>query len=169
MTRRQFNLVTDRTADDVARWRYLRDKTLIDEEGNVIAKGWGALTSEEKNEWLVGGKGTYNYTDLNRVESVVEYLAELLVVRGVVTKTDWSVQDVPTKADMRRYLDNIQKIKDKTTVNTIVSPPRSMQKLTWAGANSIEQLLSQLLNWAENYAGVQYYSGDAFLYCGGDL
>ena len=43
------NLLTDRTARDVERWRLLH------------SKGYAALTAEEKSEWDAGMKGAYNY------------------------------------------------------------------------------------------------------------
>ena len=64
------NLITDRTAADVERYLTLRNK------------GFANLTATEKSEWLSNMKGAYNYTDLNRVEDAVQYVAGKLRERG---------------------------------------------------------------------------------------
>lgn len=57
-------LITDRTLADVERVKALRKK------------GFAAMTSEERSEFLAPMKGAYNATDLNRVQEAMEYLAE---------------------------------------------------------------------------------------------
>lgn len=57
-------LITDRTLADVERVKALRKK------------GFAAMTSEERSEFLAPVKGAYNATDLNRVQEAMEYLAE---------------------------------------------------------------------------------------------
>ena len=64
------NLITDRTAADVERYLTLRNK------------GFANLTQAERTEWLAPMKGAYNYTDLNRVEEAVIYVADKLRERG---------------------------------------------------------------------------------------
>lgn len=74
-------LVTDRTQADVNRWQTLHDK------------GWSGMTAEEKAEWAAGMKGTYNYTDLNRVTAAMDALdAEL---RGYGYATGYKRVEVP--------------------------------------------------------------------------
>ena len=60
------NLITDRTQADVDCVRQL------------AAKGWAAMTAEERAAWNGGLKGAYNASDLNRVGSAVEYVANRL-------------------------------------------------------------------------------------------
>ena len=62
------NLIYDRTEGDAERWLYLSRK--------LDTEGWAELTAAEKREWLTQLKGAYNYTDMNRVGSAVEYLGE---------------------------------------------------------------------------------------------
>ena len=62
------NLIYDRTEGDTERWLYLSRK--------LDTEGWAELTAAEKREWLTQLKGAYNYTDINRVGSAVEYLGE---------------------------------------------------------------------------------------------
>lgn len=131
------------------------------------------MTPEQRISFLVGLKGAYNYTDMNRVEGAVSYLSGLLqsvptdlqtlaATLGVAwdeffdlpydpaqytftTKTNWAKADLPTTTDMTRYLGNVTQI---ITALTAVYPtlPTTMSGLTFAGANNIEQALSVLYN-----------------------
>lgn len=65
------NLIYDRTAEDVERALALAKKAEA-----------GTLTDAEKTEWLAGMKGSYNATDLNRVEAAVKQLAAELNAAG---------------------------------------------------------------------------------------
>ena len=65
------NLIYDRTAEDVERALALAKKAES-----------GTLTDAEKAEWLAGMKGSYNATDLNRVEAAVQTLAAELNAAG---------------------------------------------------------------------------------------
>ena len=123
------NLITNRTQADVDRLTEL------------ASKGFANMTATEKAEWLAGMKGAYNYTDLNRVETAVRYLAELLGVT-VTVKTDWEVTDIPSQTDMARYLSNIRSLrKVNSALSTTPSVPDSMANLTYKTANDIEQIL----------------------------
>ena len=57
-------LITDRSNSDVEIAKAL------------IKKGFQNITDEEKQLFLNGLKGAYNYTDFNRVESCVKYLVQ---------------------------------------------------------------------------------------------
>ena len=86
-------------------------------------------------------KGAYNYSDLNRVEMVVEELSEKLGL-GLTTKTDWNVWDVPTVADMSRYRDNLVTIENRLKLgNTMGDIPPDLSRFTFAHANAIENFL----------------------------
>lgn len=118
-------------------------------------------------------KGTYNASDLNRVESAVDYLAVLLAsdlpidlhayaeslgvawdsffdvpydpgdYKGLSIKTDWAEEDVPTASQMSRYLGNVSLLRAALDYET-ADLPGSMQRLTWSGANAIEEALVNL-------------------------
>ena len=123
------NLITNRTQADV------------DRVTELASKGFANMTSVEQAEWLAGMKGAYNYTDLNRVETAVRYLAELLGV-SVTVKTNWAVTDIPSQTDMARYLNNIRSLrKVNSALSTTPSVPDSMTNLTYKTANDIEQIL----------------------------
>lgn len=149
------NLITDRTQADVNRVMTL------------IRKGKN-MTPDELAEFLSPMKGCYNYTDMNRVESAVSYLALQLVqipadlrqyaidldvewddvfdvpydpadYSGITVKTDWTNGDIPTHLQAIRYIGNIKLIRD--SIGSIAYIPDTLDKLTYQTANDIEQLL----------------------------
>ena len=130
------------------------NRTLADVEKALEyqARGFQNLTESEKAEWLSGLKGSYNYTDLNRVESAVKMVANAINVQ-VVTKTDWNTEDIFTLSDMERYLGNIRVIGGKNV-------PESMVGMTYETANQIEQSLIDLLT----FTGTWHPCGE--VYCG---
>ena len=115
-------------------------------------------------------KGTYNYSDLNRVEEAVQYLSFILrsftQIEELETKSDWNApgnfsQDSwPVLWQMDRYLGNVKKLCDSSGV--IVSLPFSMENLTWASANEIEKALYQVFNYAQKNYKEYIYSGSVF-------
>ena len=142
------NLITNRTQADVDRW------------ATLAKKGFANMTAEEQTEWLAGMRGAYNSTDLNRVESAVRYLAEILNV-SVTTKTNWAVTDIPSTADMERYLENIRKLRAKNKIlATTPTVPTSMNNLTYSRANDIEKILADI----ESFTSMWGRSGEVF--CG---
>ena len=178
-------LITDRTEEQVNRMRQL------------LAKGWQAMTDEEKYEYLNGSpsqlydsqnqrlndrngaavlafdgiiRGAYNYTDLNRVETAVAYVADELAgaldtlqayateigiswdpVFGVpydpddyedlTVKTDWAETDIPSATQMARYINNIKLIRDAIPDSSNAWIPDTMDGINYETANNIEQLL----------------------------
>ena len=131
----------------LAAYIYLNTDQSI-EAGKVVAfKKVMLEIGEEKHEYApfteilptVATKGAYNYSDLNRVERAV---AEIATRAGLTltTKTYWAMWDIPTEADMSRYLGNINAIKTHFGIN--ISVPTSMSNLDYVGANNIELILS---------------------------
>lgn len=153
--------VTDRTQDDVTRWRTLRDK------------GWARMTDAERREWLgeivptpAASKGMYTHRDLNRVENAVGAILVRVAALGydvpaLELKTDWSYTDRFHRDDMVRYLDNIRAIRGLFTVfpNTPAVP--SMSKgLDYKQANDIEKILEDVSNVVTNLADSWCYTGE---------
>lgn len=153
------NLITDRTAQDVARWRELKNK------------GYANMSAAERAEWDGPMKGAYNYTDLNRVENAVSYLAERLNefgyhVESLETRT-WDATSVPTLADMARYLSNVREIRNAfVTLRTTPDAPATMRRMTHVEANAIEQILHDVGMLVENMVASLSYSGDIY---GGEI
>ena len=179
----ELGLITDRTQADVDRVKKLR------------AKGWRAMTAAERTEFLLPLKGAYNSTDLNRVEHAARRLADQLALlpqelrqyaadkqvafepgfdvpyppTQIETKTDWTVQDIPTPSDMARYLGNVKTLRAMLDYATAVLPD-SMDGLTYTGANAIEQALEGLFVAIVDFRllkqGLIDNSAAAFLYSG---
>lgn len=149
-------LVTDRTAEDVLRWKTLHDK------------GWEAMTPEEQAEWVGGMKGSYNYTDMNRVEGFVESLETRFLKKGInlalSTKTDWARTSWPTKSDMNRYFRNIAAIRSAVGVELdFPAAPTTGTLLDYKKANDIEKILQVVDNWLSRVEANQMYAGDLYL------
>ena len=153
------DLITDRTARDVARLQELS------------AKGWAGMTVAEKAEWLQASKGAYNYSDLNRVENAVAYLADHLTAHGypveILDTRTWTIGAVPTVTDMTRYLENIQRIRNAfVTLTTTPQVPASMRKMSFREANAIEQILKDVETLMGNMISSYSYCGEVF---GGEM
>lgn len=119
-------------------------------------------------------KGRYNCTDLNRVETAVGQLVEMLNAAGwnmsLTTKTDWATaseaapaQDIPTASDMARYLANVAAIRHALAFyRTTPAVPDSMDFLTWQKANAIERILADAEELINNMLAVRVFSGEVY-------
>ena len=102
-------------------------------------------------------KGSYNYSDLNRVEKAVEEIAESFGLE-LTTKTDWNEWDIPKQSDMERYLGNVAAIARMVPLPAGMPVlPSSMSGLTYTAANDIERILSEV------------YTMSAFIYRSGEI
>lgn len=147
------DLITNRTAADVERYQYLKNK------------GFDNLTDAEKAEWLSNMKGAYNYSDLNRVEAAVLYVADRLREYGyhltIETHGEWSMGDVPTLADMTKYLANVKAIRTAfATLSTTPQVPDNMHHLSYQKANNIEQIIFDVDYLITNMMNSMFYSND---------
>ena len=117
-------MITDRSASDVLLAK------------NLIKKGFQNMTEDEKNSFLSGLKGAYNYSDVNRVETAIKYFVDTMLqiyeqniqlakelgvdwaeiyevpynpedYKNVVIKNDWQINDKFTKADRIDFLNKI--------------------------------------------------------------
>lgn len=136
-------LITDRTDSDV------------NYAAQLAQKGWAAMTVDERTAWIAGLKGSYNAADLNRVGAAVAYVAAELSGIGysvsVNPKTDWSISDIPTSAQMQTYLDDIGAIRAALSVPSgIPSVPDSMASLNYTKANHIERILVEIDQLVQN-------------------
>ena len=154
-------LITDRTQQDVDRIRELAKKLNA-----------GTATVEELAEWnSIVLKGSYDYSDLNRVGDAVQYLSEILKSHGydcpVSPKLDWSESGRGAPSDMAQYLQNVQTLRGiLTLLPETPNVPADMEKLTWQEANAIEQILVDLESTIKTMLKTRVACGDA--YCGGE-
>ena len=134
----------------------------------------GTLTTAEKAVLASPShKGAYNYTDLNRVNSAIVYLVQELEKRGYVVSgyqadsTVWNQQSIPTKAQLKRYLDNVTALRSAVAMppNT-PAVPADMEALTASEANNIEKILSAC-DLAIHYIGTAtLYASQPLLFSG---
>ena len=114
------------------------------------------------------GAGTYyNAADLNRVGNAVQYIARRIAKQGyaitVRPKTDWTEADIPTPAQMQRYLADISTIRAALAVMpTTPEVPASMAGLTYTDANDIEQILLDVDALITKLISAYYYSGEVY-------
>jgi len=149
------NLITDRTARDVERWKELHDK------------GWAAMTSTEQAEWTSGMKGAYKHTDMNRVESAVVELAARFAERGttlsLTTKTNWTRTGWPTRSDMARYFANVEALKVALGVPLdIPDTPTTNTLFDYQKANNLEKILLAIEAWLDAESESKYYVGEIY-------
>ena len=117
-------MITDRSASDVLLVK------------NLIKKGFQNMTEAEKNSFLSGLKGAYNYSDVNRVETAIKYFVDTMLqiyeqniqlakelgvdwaeiydvpynpedYKNIVIKNDWQINDIFSEADRTDFLNKI--------------------------------------------------------------
>ena len=154
------SFITNRTIDDVKRWKTLRDK------------GWLRMTEEERKEWLgeiettpAATRGMYTHIDMNRVEKAVEAISLRFRESGYGTqlnvKTDWTYQDTVTKSDMERYLQNIIALRDFSIVfQDTPNAPNIDAKLDYKLANDIENILKDAYDIIDSLVQARCYVGE---------
>jgi hypothetical protein len=149
------NLITYRTAQDVDR-------------ANILAaKAWQDMTAEERSEWLSPMKGSYNYTDLNRVEAAVAYVAERLREFGYLphppTVRVWYANDVPTETDLFRYFGNVAALRGAVAVwASTPAAPSGIEGFGANEANDLEQILIDVDLVLTRISQSWFYSNDLY-------
>lgn len=152
-------LIYDRTAEDVSRWRMLRDK------------GYENMTDEERAEWNTGQmKGAYNPPyDMNRVGFALNYLRDRLVEArylkaGVFTaKEDWTAADIPTAADLTNYLKYVSTVREALAQFSTTPPtPKYTGGLNYQEANDIEKILVDIDQLITNMIAAYYFCGELY-------
>ena len=134
-------LITDRAEADRAELEALLSRPLAE---------WTA----EELDWFnqAKSKGSYDYTDLNRVTSAMEYLNTLLTGYGYITgyqpvsvvpgRTVWREDDEYTPAQLQQYLADVVALRAVLELlPTTPEVPADMDGLTVQEANDIEKIL----------------------------
>lgn len=149
------HLITDRTAHDVDRVKILSEKA------------WQDMTVEERDEWLSPMKGAYNYTDLNRVEEAVSYVAGRLKELGYLSYQpvvrSWSGEDTPNAYDLARYFGNVATLRRAITVwESTPDAPGDVAGFGANEANALEQILIDVDLVLTRISQAWFYSGDIY-------
>lgn len=151
------DLITDRTQGDVDRTVYLK------------AKHWQDMTAEERSEWLSPSKGAYNASDLNRVETAVRYVVNQMIALGypisLSTFTSWSRNSKPNANDLKRYFDNVAKLRAMFPVysTTPATPSSNMATFNHEKANDLEKILLDVEDLLIKMAAAWFYTGDLYM------
>lgn len=128
------NLITDRTAEDVA---------------NKTAKGF--YNASDLNR--VGAA----------VQYVAERFAAQGYAVAVSPKTDWLASDIPTASELETYRQNIATLRAPIAVmKSTPETPETMRFLDYIKANNIEQILLDLDTLLTNAALAWYQSGEIY-------
>ena len=135
-------MITDRSASDVLLAK------------NLIKKGFHNMTEAEKNSFLSGLKGAYNYSDVNRVETGIKYVVDTMLqiyeqdiqlakelgvswssiydvpynpedYKNIVHKNDWNTNDIFSEADRTDFLNKIVYV-----LSAIIDIPSNTNYLT---------------------------------------
>lgn len=128
------NLITDRTAEDVA---------------NKTAKGF--YNASDLNR--VGAA----------VQYVAERFAAQGYAVAVSPKTDWLASDIPTASELETYRQNIATLRAPIAVmKSTPETPETMRFLDYIKANDIERILLDLDTLLTNAALAWYQSGEIY-------
>lgn len=142
--------VTDRTQSDVDRAKEL------------LAKGWNNLSESERTEWLNGLKGSFNTSDIERIENNVQLLSDVLELD--LTTYYGNLPTYPDDNYFTNLLCNVQAIRNAYGVysTTLLCPDSVINHFT--KVNQIEQILSDvhdlLLANFKHFAGEGLMCGD---------
>lgn len=149
------NLITDRTAADVERWQYLRDRN------------YSHMITAERDEWSEELKGAYNATDLNRVGNALNYLHRRLAEAGYmgwgtfVAHTTWESDDIPTADDLTYYLNCVSSVREALAQLATTPPaPENRGTLDYIEANNIEQILLDIDKLIDHMLAARNYCGE---------
>lgn len=102
-------------------------------------------------------KGYLNYTDMNRIENNIGYIAEQMGV-SVETKT-WTILTMPTSKEMDRIKDNIDLLKKRINFTTYQDCPDDPIN-TFTKVNTIESLIEAIEGDLILVMGNLLYAGD---------
>jgi len=134
-------LITDRSEEDIAVIEKLCKKPL-------------EMWSQKENEWFnqANSKGAYNYTDLNRVETAMQYLQHSFLTQGTtinyipvkagLNNNKWERDELFTHGNSLRYLANIETVRQQLPEKEdIPETPSDMNDFLFDEANDIEKIL----------------------------
>lgn len=113
-------------------------------------------------------KGTYNFSDLNRVTAAMEDIHARLTGYGYATGylsagITWTESSEPTYNQMERYRTNVEKLRNALMMlNETPETPESMADLSWMKANNIEKILMDIDNAIIRMEQSRFYSAEIY-------
>ena len=134
-------MIFDRTQNDVDTARILRNEKVKFDPITMQPTNLDELTPAELQ---ILNKGTFNYTDLNRIETKQEELKNLLKDMGYLNKSienkAWNENDIFNVDEFQRIIDNTNVLRQAFFVynDTPNTPPVSFY---WKDVNALENIL----------------------------
>lgn len=148
-------LITDRTQQD------------LDSINALLKKALSRWTPEEHAEFLLArARGSYNYTDMNRVVTAMKFLHERFPaysVGGVQQKNTWGKEEYFRKSTTESYLEDVDKIRGWfSAVMSLPNAPADLEDFTFEEANDIEKILVLVDSLFPLMKKSIWYSGEIF-------
>lgn len=124
--------VTDRTTNDVYRARVLSQLK------------WEDMSQEQKDEWNTTLKGMLNLSDLERIETNIHLLSDVIELN--LTTREGNIPLLPTMSYWKNLIDNVSKIRARgylywDTPETPLFPINYFEQI-----NDIEKILRDTYN-----------------------
>ena len=113
------------------------------------------VTEVKNNPLSSNTKGAFNCSDLNRIENNTIYVANLFEeVYGfslnLITKTNWSIEDIPTINEINRIRNNVLRISQEISIEDFQNIEFS-KTMNYVKANALEYDLYLIKNLLEDY------------------
>lgn len=150
-------LVFDRTQQDV------------DRMVEMLKLTYEKLSEEQKAEWdSHRSKGSWNYTDANRVSVYINYLIEWLnsvgyyITDGTLVYDSWKSSDNFYTDSLQRIIDALNKLIGY--IDSSISKFGYVTSFNYTYANELERVLAQLYEFSLNHERSLFYCGE--VYCG---
>lgn len=155
-------MITDRTQADV------------DKVSQYQALTYANLTAQQKAEWDAATlKGSWNYTDLNRVIRAIHYIADLLHSYGylfsISALKQWQYNEDIYYEDIQVYLKEIAVLRNQIEVfETTPIVPYEFD-LSYQIANDLEKILVDLDSILTSMGKVFILAGMPWAYAGNEV
>ena len=112
-------------------------------------------------------KGSYNATDLNRVNTDMRYIADELHKCGYAVKLHaaskaWFETDVPTPEEFEAYLNDCEMIRSKIAVYSDTPATPTATKFDYLKANDIEKILFDVEELIRKIQAIYFYCNDIY-------
>lgn len=121
----------------------------------IFDRTYGDVQILEMDTTNSNTKGSYNYSDLNRIENNTKYCMEYMVDHKIIKvppsmaiKMNWTAQDIPNRDDMIRIVRNVMLLMDNS--NPVIKEDfielHEATQFTYQVANAIEYNLNLMHN-----------------------
>ena len=108
--------------------------------------------------------GRYDWRDFNRVQTAVQQLNDLLRANGyqsyVTPMPTWDRTMIPTAKQLNDYVDNVKRLRIMLDISGQM--PDTLRKLTYGGANQIEQILVDIEDAINHIKNASFFAGDLY-------